>query len=111
AEEAVERVQELQRQQREMVGDVRELPAQRSPERTEQISELRERKDQMLEAVANLERDLDRSASTARADNPEAARSLQDAANLIRESNLRERLSYSRGTIEQWDPQTATTLE
>jgi hypothetical protein len=111
ADAALQQVEELQRQQRDVISDVRELPLERGAERSQQLEQLRERKDQMHEAVQNLERDLDRSASTARADNPQAARALQEAANLIRESKVREKLQYSRATIEQWDPQTATTLE
>jgi hypothetical protein len=110
AEQALRQVDELARQQREVQRDVRELP-QSGAERTEQISRLRERKDQMTDAVSGLERQLDRSASVARAEQPEAARKLQEAADQIRESKLKEKLQYSRGTIEQWDPQTATTLE
>jgi len=65
----------------------------------------------MTQAVQELERELDQSAAGSRADNPEAARALQDAAEQIRESKLKEKLQYSRGTIEQWDPQSAVTLE
>ena len=111
AEAAMEQVAELQRQQREMVGDVRSLPTERGLQRTQEIEQLREQKDQMHEAVQNLERELDRAASSGRADNPEAARNLQEASNLIRESKLKEALQYSRGTIEQWDPQSAVTME
>ena len=111
AEAAMEQVAELQRQQREMVGDVRSLPTERGLQRTQEIEQLREQKDQMHEAVQNLERELDRAASSGRADNPEAARNLQEASNLIRESKLKEALQYSRGTIEQLDPQSAVTME
>ena len=110
ADTALQQVEELQRQQRDVQRDVRELP-ERGPERSEQIQQLRERKNQMTEAVQNLERELDQAASNGQADNPQAARELQDAANLIRESKLKEKLQYSRGTIEQWDPQSAVTLE
>jgi hypothetical protein len=110
-EAAIQEVDQLQQQQRDVVNDVRELPAERNTARSQQVRQLQERKEQMNDAVANLERELDRAASGARADNPQAARTLQDAANQIRESKLREKLQYSRGTIEQWDPQTATTLE
>ena len=32
-------------------------------------------------------------------------------ADLIRESKLKEKLQYTRGTIEQWDPESAVTME
>ncbi|MDP2959109.1 MAG: hypothetical protein Q8N53_21995, partial [Longimicrobiales bacterium] len=110
AEEALRQVDELARQQREVQRDVRELPPA-GPERAQEIGRLRERKDQMTEAVAGVERELDRAASVARGEQPDAARKLQEAADQIRESKLKEKLQFSRGTIEQWDPQSATTLE
>ena len=110
AEQALRQVDELSRQQRDVQRDVRDLPGS-GQERAQEIERLRERKDQMTEAVANLERELDRAASVARAEQPEAARELQEAADQIRESKLKEKLQFSRGTIEQWDPQQATTLE
>ncbi|GMV05757.1 MAG: hypothetical protein AMXMBFR53_20340 [Gemmatimonadota bacterium] len=110
AESALRQVDELARQQREVQRDVRELP-QGGQARADEIDRLRERKDQMTEAVQGLERELDRAASVARGEQPDAARKLQEAADQIRESKLKEKLQYSRGTIEQWDPQSATTLE
>ncbi len=110
AEEALRQVDELARQQREVQRDVRELP-QEGAERAQEIDRLRERKDQMTEAVSGIERELDRAASVARGEQPDAARKLQEAADQIRESKLKEKLQFSRGTIEQWDPQSATTLE
>lgn len=111
AEDALEQVEELQAQQREVQRDVRGLPTENGPERQSEIARLRERKDQMNDVVQNLERQLDAAASGGRADNPQAARELAKAANQIRESKLKEKLQYSRGTIEQWDPQSAVTLE
>ena len=110
AQDAIERAELLQQQQREVQREVRELPAT-GTERTETIDRLRERKDQMTETVQQLERELDQAASNSRADNPAAARTLQEAAKQIRESKLKEKLQFSRGTIEQWDPQSAVTLE
>jgi hypothetical protein len=110
ADEAIQQVAELQRQQREVQGDVRGLPTS-GAERAEAIDRLRERKNQMTETVQELERNLDQAAANSRAENPEAGRELQQAATQIRESKLKEKLQYSRGTIEQWDPQSAVTLE
>ncbi|HKJ01048.1 MAG TPA: DUF4175 family protein, partial [Longimicrobiales bacterium] len=110
AEQALRQVDELTRQQRDVQRDVRDLPGS-GQERAQEIARLRERKDQMTEAVANLERELDRAASVARGEQPDAARELQEAAEQIRESKLKEKLQFSRGTIEQWDPEQASTLE
>ncbi|MCH7532982.1 MAG: DUF4175 family protein [Gemmatimonadetes bacterium] len=110
AENAIERVEELQRQQREVQREVRGLPAT-GAERAETINRLRERKDQMTETLEDLERELHQAAANSRADNPAAARALEAAAKQIQDSKLKEKLRYSRGTIEQWDPQSAVTLE
>jgi len=109
-ESALDQVDELTRQQRQVENDVRELPAD-GDKRAQDIARIRERKDQMTHAVEGLEQQLDRAASDARADHPEAARKLQGAAEQIRESKLKEKLQYSRGTIEQWDRESAVTLE
>jgi len=85
AEDAIADVEELQRQQREVQRDVRELPRERGPERQAEIDRLRERKDQMHEAVQNLERRLDEASQSAGRDNAEAARGLGEAADEIRE--------------------------
>ncbi len=110
AEDALRQVEELARQQREVTNEVRDLPAA-GQERRDAISRLRERKDQMTEAVAQVERQLDRASQSAASDQPEAGRSLRAAADQIRESKLKEKLQYSRGTIEQWDQASAATLE
>jgi hypothetical protein len=110
AEDAIRQVDELARQQREVTSEVRELP-EGGQERSDAISRLRERKNQMTEAVSELERQLDRAAQSAATDQPEAGRGLRAAAEQIRESKLKEKLQYSRGTIEQWDAGSAATLE
>jgi uncharacterized coiled-coil DUF342 family protein len=110
AQEALRQVDELQRQQRDVQRGVRELPTG-GQDRRDAIDRLRERKNQMTEAVRQLEQELDQAASAGQAENPDAARRLQSGANRIRESSLKEKLQYSRGTIEQWDPQSALTLE
>jgi hypothetical protein len=110
AQEALRRVDELQRQQRDVQQEVRNIP-EAGPARREAIDRLRERKNQMTETVRQLEQDLDQAASSVQEENTEAARRLQAGANHIRESSLKEKLQYSRGTIEMWDPQSALTLE
>ena len=111
AEDAIADVEELQQQQREVQRDVRDLPTERGPERQAEIDRLRERKEQMNDVVQDLEQRLDGAASSGQADNPEAARALAEAATQIRESKLKEKLQYTRGTIEQWDPESAVTME
>ncbi len=63
----------------------------------EQIDRLIERKDRMVAEVADLEQDLDSTSAEFLRDERDASRALQDAANGIRESKLKERIRYSRG--------------
>jgi hypothetical protein len=111
AADAIADVEELQQQQREVQRNVRDLPTERGPERQAEIDRLRERKEQMNDVVQDLEQRLDGAASSGQADNPQAARALAEAATQIRESKLKEKLQYTRGTIEQWDPESAVTME
>ena len=110
AESAIERVEELTQQQRDVQREVRSLP-ETGEARRDQLRRLRERKDQMTDAVQQLEQQLDQAAQSARGEHPEAGRALQEAANQIREEKIKEKLQYSRGTIEQWDAESANTLE
>ncbi len=112
AEEALRQVDELARQQRDMQRQVRDLsPDPRASGRQEAVQRLQERKEQMHEAVQQLERGLDDAAAASRAEQAEAARELKAAADQIRESKLKEKIQYSRGTIQQWTPESASTLE
>ena len=107
---AVAQVEELLGLQRNMLGDVSGLPAE-GAERSGQIEQLRDQKGRMLEAVQNLERELDHFASGGWPHELEAGVARSRSADFIRESKLEEKLQYSRGTIEQWDPQSAVKLE
>lgn len=42
---------------------------------------------------------------------PLGFRALDTAVELIRESELKEKVRYSQGTVEQWDPQSMKALE
>jgi len=110
AEAARERAADLVRQQRAVEDAVRRLPPDGAG-RTEGVQRLRERKDRMTAEAQEMERSLDRAAQGTRADQPGAAQELAGAADHIRESKLKEKLQYSRGTIETYDAETAMTLE
>jgi len=110
AENALRQADELARQQRDVEQNVRDLP-QSGEGRADAVAGLRERKNQMTGAVSDLEQELDRAASVSRGEQPEAAQKLQEAADQIRNSKLKEKIQYSRGTVEQSDPETALTME
>jgi hypothetical protein len=101
-----EEVEALRDRHRQVQRRVSNLPLVRSADaHSEEITELRATKGVMIEAVQNLERELDRAARHAQ------VQGFGLAAELIRESDLKEKIRYSRGTIEQWDPGSAMALE
>ena len=75
------------------------LGAARSGPGSQAGTRLFERKQAMLEEVADLEREIGRLASDYRADHPEVAARLDAAAATIRDDKLKERIRYSRGLI------------
>jgi hypothetical protein len=102
-----ERVEALLAQQRDMVRDVSSLPIALGLERTLQIEQLRERKDQMDADLRSLPRELEEAAGV---DGPEVGR-MWALARTIREAEVADKIRYSRHTIEQWKLQDAITLE
>jgi hypothetical protein len=102
-----ERIEALLAQQREMVRDVSSLPTALGLERTLQIEQLRERKEQMESDVQSLPRALEEAAGV---DGPDVGR-MWALARTIRESEVADKIRYSRHTIEQWELQDAIILE
>jgi hypothetical protein len=90
--------------------DVRELPAAGAG-RQEQVKELLERKELQAGEVDGLERQLDRTASDFRRERQQASRKVQEAADAIRDSRLRDKIRYSRGLVQGAPPEQAATFE
>lgn len=109
-EEARTRVRRLQQEQERIEGEVRGLPGAGAG-REAQARQLAGRKDAQAGEVADLERDLDRAASDFGREQRDAARKLQEAAEGIRDSRLKEKIRYSRGLIQNAPPDQASTFE
>jgi len=109
-ENALSQVRRLARTQQEVEQDVRELPPSGAG-RQEQIKELLERKDLQAGEVDGLERQLDRTASDFRRERQQASRKVQEAADAIRDSRLRDKIRYSRGLVQGAPPDQAATFE
>ena len=90
------------------VAGLGELPEE---ERVDRVRRLIERKDQMEAEVADLERGLDSTSAEFRRDERDASRLLQDAANGVRESKLKEKIRYSRGLVRARSPEYARQFE
>jgi hypothetical protein len=61
--------------------------------------------------VDSLERQLDRTASDFRRERQQASRKVQEAADAIRDSRLRDKIRYSRGLVQGAPPDQAATFE
>lgn len=109
-DEALRQAEELREEQERVRAAVGELgePVERSPER---IRQLQERKASMASRLEDLERDLDRLATTIRTEQPEASRQLAAAASFIRDAKLREKILYSRGVIQSRSSDYARNFE
>jgi hypothetical protein len=77
----------------------------------ERVQRIFERKDELAEEVANLESQLDRMAREGRSEQKEASRKIQDAANSIRDSKLKEKIRYSKGVVQGRSPEYAQNFE
>src|SRR5688500_8649981 len=102
AQRSADEQRDVARDVEERAGDSRELGAS---------TRLMQRKDAMANAVADLEARLDRTSAEARREQREASRKLQEAANAIRESRLRERILFSKGVMQGGSPEYARSLE
>jgi hypothetical protein len=102
-EETQRRAEDLVREQRDMEADMNRLGEASGGPGTEDGRHLFERKEAMNEEVADLEREIDRLASDARADQRDASERLREASTTIRDDKLKERIRYSRGLIGSQD--------
>lgn len=107
AREAARKAEALAQAEREIAAEMQRLGADAG--RGERARRLIERKEQQAADVAELERELDRLAAAARGGQPDASRKLKEAANGIRDDQLRERILYSRALTQPGIPQEQTT--
>ncbi|MGH9388455.1 MAG: hypothetical protein ACRD1Z_02500, partial [Vicinamibacteria bacterium] len=113
-EDAREQMERIQSQQERVSSDVNRLSeegAEGGGASGERVQRIFERKDEMAEEVANLESHLDRMAREGRSEQKEASRKIQDAANSIRDSKLKEKIRYSKGVVQGRSPEYAQNFE
>src|SRR5690606_6630655 len=78
--------------------DVQNLP-QTGPDRARQASEITERKEDQIAQLEQMEETLQRLASEARQEQPDAARRLRAAADAIGRNQLPDRIRASRANV------------
>ena len=110
-EDARRRAADLANEEADISDQVAGLGDLTVQERVDRVLRLIERKDEMEGQVADLERELDSTSAEFRRDEGDASRALQDAANGIRESQLKEKIRYSRGLVRARSPEYARQFE
>ncbi len=113
-EDARQQMEQIQSQQEKVASDVNRLAEEGGEGRGatgERVQRIFERKDELAEEVQNLESQLDRMAREGRSEQKEASRKIQDAANSIRDSKLKEKIRYSKGVVEGRSPEYAQNFE
>jgi hypothetical protein len=117
-----ERAERAKRMQERITEEVGELGAQgaqgeegrsgaRGGESEEKISKILGEKDQLEREVGALESQIDRVARQARGTEKDAARSLSEAAESIRENQVKEKIRYSKGVVRGRSPDYAQRFE
>ncbi|TDI48334.1 MAG: DUF4175 family protein [Acidobacteria bacterium] len=109
-DDVIEQVERLKAQQERIQSEVSKLSAQGQGS-GERLKRIFERKDELAEQVANLESQLDRMARDSRSEQKEASRKIQEAANSIRDTKLKEKIRYSKGVVQGRSGQYADNFE
>jgi hypothetical protein len=109
-QEALDRTRTLRRQQQQMIERVdRYDPA--DPNSRADLTAIQQAKERMGSEVGRLEADLEQLSREAMRDQPEASRRLAEAAGEIRDNQIREKILYSRGVVQQRSKEYAQNFE
>lgn len=114
-----EKAEALKRAQEQIAGEMRDLaeagrsqnPGSASAGGSTRADRVREKKDSLAAEVAELETRLDKVAREARREQKEASRKLQEAANGIRDTKLKEKIRYTKGLVDRAGESTAEAFE
>ncbi|MEE8062317.1 MAG: DUF4175 family protein [Gemmatimonadales bacterium] len=107
---ALDRTRRLLRQQERMTERVEKLDPT-DPGYVDALRGIQQAKERMASEVGNLEAELEQLARDSRRDQPEASRKIQEAAGLIRDNQIREKILYSRGVVQQRSKEYARNFE
>ena len=108
--DARQRARNLARQQADVENRLDAMRRNGRPS-ADQVGRIRETKEQMAEEAGEILATLDELSNDARQGGRAGADELEAAASTIRETQLRERLLYSRGLVGQGDPEYAEAFE
>ena len=103
--DAIRQAEEIARRQDEVGDDARELAGvPNSGTRREQARRVSEEKSDLEERLNSLEQQLDRAARDAAATETAASRKMAEAAGLIRDNRLGDKLRYSQNLVNRGSP-------
>jgi hypothetical protein len=108
--DALRQAEEIQREQKDIADDVNDLP-NAGADRLGRSQMVGQRKDALEQRVAGLEQQLDKMANETARDAREASRQLADAAQGIREDQIKERIRYSKRALMGANEEFTKTLE
>lgn len=109
-ESALSRTRRLASEQKGIEAGVRALD-KAGASRGQQVQQLQQRKQAEAGEVADLEKQLDKTAADFRRERPQAARQVQQAADGIRDDRLKEKINYSRGLVQSAPAENAAEFE
>lgn len=109
-ESSLDRARSLRQQQEQIQQQLADLPTDAAGRR-EQIREISEQKGEMAQEAAELEQQLRQLAAEARQRDQETSRRLAEAADVMEETGVANAIRYSRGVVEQRDPEFARIFE
>ncbi len=102
--DALRQAEEIAQEQKDIADDVNDLP-NAGADRLGRAQMVGQRKDALEQKVAGLEQQLDRMANETAKDAKDASRKLAEAANGIREDQLKEKIRYSKRAAQGGAPE------
>jgi hypothetical protein len=102
-----QRAEELAAEQRGIASEVDQTlsAGAQTGQGQQRVGSINSRKDELEQKVADLERQLDRTASETRRDEKSASQKLSDAAGSIRDNKVKEKIRYSRNLLRAGSPE------
>jgi hypothetical protein len=102
-----QRAEELAAEQRGIASEVDQTlsAGAQTGQGQQRVGGINSRKDELEQKVADLERQLDRTASETRRDEKSASQKLSDAAGSIRDNKVKEKIRYSRNLLRAGSPE------
>jgi ferritin-like metal-binding protein YciE len=102
-----QRAEQLASEQRSIASEVDETlgAGAQTAQGQQRVGNINSRKDELEQKVADLERQLDRTASETRREEKAASQKLSDAAGSIRDNKIKEKIRYSRNLLRSGSPE------